>query len=242
MPGDGSARPREAERQGQHRSQHQRSSHLDVEADADRGHRGAEQREPAGFGCPHPEPHAGQQHQDETALGIVGTVDGDIDRAERERQRGDSPSRPAPIFPHQNVNQEDRGQSRHHLGEQDRKRGKTEQLGAGDLQPDRHRRLVDGNKACGVERVEEEIVPATQHAAHAGGVVLPAKIVLRKLPGSRQHSHCRDERERQGRFQHQAAFNIWLSDNFRMRRSPRAGSSETITCGFRGQLTRGKIA
>jgi hypothetical protein len=26
-----------------------------------------------------------------------------------------------------------------------------------------------------------------------------------------------------------------------MRRSPRAGSPETITCGFRAQLTRGKI-
>ena len=111
--------------------------------------------------------------------------------------------RPAPIFPHQNVNEEDRGQSRHHLGEQDRKRAKAEQLGAGDLQPDRHGRLVDGNKACGVERVEDEIVPATQHAEHACGVVLPAKIVLRKLPGSRQHSHRRNERERQGRFQQQ---------------------------------------
>jgi hypothetical protein len=201
MPGDGSARPREAERQGQHRSQHQRSSHLDVEADADRGHRGAEYREPAGFGCPHPEPHAGEQHEDQTALGIVGTVDGDIDRAERKRQRGDSPGRSAPIFPHQNVNQQDRGQSRHHLDEQDRKRGKTKQLGAGDLQPDRDRRLVDGNKTCGVERIEEKIVPALQHAAHARGVVLPAKIVLRKLIASPKHSYRCNECERQGGLQ-----------------------------------------
>ena len=202
MPGDGSAWPGEAERQGQHGRQHQRSSHLDVEAYADRGHRGAEHREPAGFGCAYPEPSAGQQHQDETALGIVGTVDGNIDRAQRERQRGDSSGCAAPIFPHQNVNEEHRGQSRHHLGEQDRKRAEAEQLGAGDLQPDRHGRLVDGNKACGVERVEEEIVPAIKHAANACGVVLPAKIVLRKLPGSRKHSHRRNERERQGRFEH----------------------------------------
>ena len=78
--------------------QHQRSAHLDVEADAERGHRGAECREPAGFGRAHPEPRRGQQHQDETALGIVGTVDGDIDRAQRERQRGDSGRRPAQYF------------------------------------------------------------------------------------------------------------------------------------------------
>ncbi len=202
MPSDGSAGPGEAERQGQYRRQHQCGSHLDVEADADHGHRGAEHREPAGFGRPHPQPHGGQQHQDETAVGIVGTVDGNIDRAERERQRGDSPGRPAPIFPHQRVDDQHRGQSRHRLGEQDRMRAKAEQLGAGDLQPDRHRRLVDGNKACGVECVEEKIVPAIQHAAHARGVVLPSKLVLRKLPGARKHGHRRNECERRGRLQY----------------------------------------
>jgi len=114
----------------------------------------------------------------------------------------DSSGRAAPIFPHQRVHDQHCGQSRHHLDEQDRKRAEAEQLGAGDLQPDRHGRLVDGNKACGVERVEEEIVPAIKHAANACGVVLPAKIVLRKLPGSRKHSHRRNERERQGHFKH----------------------------------------
>jgi hypothetical protein len=39
----------------------------------------------------------------------------------------------------------------------------------------------------------------------------------------------------------EAVFNIWLSGNLGMRRSPRAGSPEIITCGFRAQLTRGKI-
>jgi hypothetical protein len=38
-----------------------------------------------------------------------------------------------------------------------------------------------------------------------------------------------------------AAFDIWLSGNFTMRVLPHADSSETIICGFRGQLTRGKI-
>jgi hypothetical protein len=148
-----------------------------------------------------PQPRGDQQYQDETALGVVGAVHGDIDRAQGKRQRGHDARRPTPIFLHQKVDDQHRGQSRHHLGEQDRERAKAEQLGAGDLQPDRHRRLVDGNKACGVERVEEKVVPAVQHAAHARGVVLPSELVPRELPGSRQHSHRRNERERQERLQ-----------------------------------------
>src|SRR6185369_14221741 len=38
-----------------------------------------------------------------------------------------------------------------------------------------------------------------------------------------------------------AAFDIRLSGNFTMRALPHASSSETIICGFGGQLTRGKI-
>jgi hypothetical protein len=42
-------------------------------------------------------------------------------------------------------------------------------------------------------------------------------------------------------FNSRAAFEVRLSDSFTMRALPHAGSSETIICGFGGQLTRGKI-
>jgi hypothetical protein len=42
-------------------------------------------------------------------------------------------------------------------------------------------------------------------------------------------------------FNIKAAFDIWLSGDFRMRRSLAHVHRKTITCGLRGQLTRGKI-
>ncbi len=33
------------------------------------------------------------------------------------------------------------------------------------------RRFIDGDKAAGIERNEEEVVPTFQHAAHGSGIV-----------------------------------------------------------------------
>ncbi len=65
----------------------------------------------------------------------------------------------------------DRDHTRDGLGQQNAKPAEAEELGAGRLNPEAQRRLVDGHETAGVEGGEEKVVPALQHALDGGGVV-----------------------------------------------------------------------
>ena len=163
--------------------------HLDVEGEPDACHRREQPSAAAGLQGPHQRTQGQQQHHDETAVGIVGAVDGDADGHEREEQRRQQAGQLAERAPHQDVNQHDGDHAFDHLGQQHGEAVEPEHLGGGDLQPERDRRLVERDEACGIEGIEEEIVPAPEHAAHARGVVGAAPAVLR------QPQRAQDDRE-----------------------------------------------
>ena len=97
--------------------------------------------------------------------------------------RNSAANRPASspnAAPHLDIDQQDGDQAFNHLRQQHGQAVEPDQLGRGDLQPERDRRLVERDEARGVECVEEEIVPAPEHAAHARRVVGAALAVLRQ--------------------------------------------------------------
>ena len=67
----------------------------------------------------------------------------------------------------------------------------AEELGAGGLNPEAERRLIDRDEAARIEGDEEKIVPTRQHAPDGSGVVGVGVALFGELPAV----HERGERE-----------------------------------------------
>ena len=72
----------------------------------------------------------------------------------------------------------------------------TEQLRACRLNPESERRLIDADKTARVEGDEEEIVPALEHAAHGGRVVLVAVAQAADAGDAQRGRHGQNQNER----------------------------------------------
>ena len=73
---------------------------------------------------------------------------------------------------------------------------KPKQFGAGRLDPEAERRLIDADEAAGIERDKEEVVPALQHAADGGGVIEVGVAVALEFVEVREGRQQQDQRER----------------------------------------------
>ena len=174
---------------------HQRRQHLDVVADAEERRRQQEKPPAAALGGEAQGPGREQQDQDETALGVGGAIDGDADGCQRQKEGGEQSRCRAETAPDEVEQQDDRGNSLDDLRQQHAQTAEAENPRARRLDPEGERRLVEGHEAAGIEGVEEEVVPALQHAADAGAVIFVAEAVLVEVPAAQQDGEQDDAGE-----------------------------------------------
>src|ERR1700716_432589 len=91
-------------------------------------------------------------------------------RNQRKHQRGEESSDTTERTLHQVIQQGDRTDRRQGLREQNAKAREAEHFCAQRLNPEPERRLVDGDKSNGVQRIEEERVQILSHAQDRRGV------------------------------------------------------------------------
>ncbi len=101
-----------------------------------------------------------EAEQGEEGIRVVEAEHQDGDWREGERQGGKVRCHVPGPPPHQAVQDEDRGDAGGGLGQQHAPRGEPEDPGREDLHPQGGRRLVDGDEVAGVDRAEEERLPA----------------------------------------------------------------------------------
>src|SRR5205823_3001951 len=71
----------------------------------------------------------------------------------------------------------------------------AQQLGAERLDPERNRRLVERHETGRIEGIEQEVVPARQHAAHASQVVGRNEAAFAEIPAAQQGGRDQDDGE-----------------------------------------------
>jgi len=104
-----------------------------------------------------------------------------------QEQGREKPGGSAEAARDQMIEERNGGEPFQNLRQQHAQPVETEELCADDLDPDRDGRFVERDKTGGIERVEEEIVPAVHHAADTGAVVLRAVTVLVEPPEPEAH-------------------------------------------------------
>jgi hypothetical protein len=189
-----SLRAGEVEQQ-EHRHDAECHQHLDVERNPDQG--GAQKQiAPApGLERMAARPRREQKCEHQRAIGIIRSVDRDTDRRQREEQRRQKTGCGAEDPPDEVIQHEDRCRAFEGLRQQDAERAEAEQLRAGRLDPEGDRRLVERDETARVESVEEEIVPARRHAAHAGHVIRGDEPAGAEAPATQQQRQCQNTRQ-----------------------------------------------
>jgi hypothetical protein len=169
------------------------SQHFDVEGNAQQNHRHEEHAQACRFHRQAQCPGRREQAEHQGAVRVVGSVNGHTDRRDSEEQCRQQPGRCAETTPHQIVEQGDGRDAFDDLRHVDAHAAEAQHPGAGDLQPQGQRRFIDRYETGRIKRVEEEVVPALQHAQHARSVVLRAESGLIEMPDAQQ----RRQREHQ---------------------------------------------
>src|SRR5260370_18598590 len=82
---------------------------------------------------------------------------------------------------HQVIEQQNREHPGQRLRQEDAKRRKAEDFGAGSLQPETQGRFVNAHKTAWVERDKKEVMPAIEHAPNRRGIIKVAEAVLSQL-------------------------------------------------------------
>src|SRR5437588_12131810 len=82
---------------------------------------------------------------------------------------------------HQVIEQQYRKHPGQRLRQEDAKRRKAEDFGAGSLQPETQGRFVNAHKTARVKGNKEEIPPIVEHAPDRGSVIKITKTILPQL-------------------------------------------------------------
>ena len=156
------------QREGRH--DQQGLQHLGGEADADEDRR---QREPAAVGLLERAgdgPGAERQQQHEQGVGVVEAEHEGRHRREGQREAGEQAGDRAEPAAHGDVEHADGGDALERLRHEDAPRVDAEEAGRELHDPQRRRRLVDGDEVGGVGGAEEEGLPALGAGLHRGRV------------------------------------------------------------------------
>ena len=150
------------------RDDEERLQHLREEGQADEG---ADEEEPTGRGAlerPRERIRGGDEHEGEQRVRVVEPEHEGRDRGERENEAREQAGARAEPAPHGRVQETDRGHAFEGLRGQDAPRVDAEQACGEVHHPERRGRLVDGDEVGGVERAEEERLPALRRRLHRG--------------------------------------------------------------------------
>ncbi len=174
------AQVRRKEIDGDQRGQNQKSlQRLGVVGDAEKHHRKHQPARLSRLGRRRHGPDGADHEENQDGIRIVGFADEDENRRKREDEGGNQPRGLAEAPPDRSVENQDRSDRGDAVGQDDAPAVEAEHLGEGGLNPQRDRRLVDRDPAARVQRDEEEILPARQHAFDGSGVKL---IAVAEIP------------------------------------------------------------
>jgi hypothetical protein len=162
---------------GARREDRPRGQHLHVEADADERRREEEVTDPSGLARAKDGPGDEEEDEDEPAVEDVVPIHRDAHGRDRECESGEEARGVAEMAAHEDEEKHDGRRARERLRHENGEGTEADQPGERRLDPERDRRLVHGEKTAGIERGEQKVVPAREHAADGGRVIRVAPAV-----------------------------------------------------------------